>query len=61
MEELDVHSLGPKSNGQKIMASFKIKHGEAVDMQVDSGATCNVIPDSYVPDKVEIEPCRTQL
>ena len=61
LEEVDVHSLGPKSNGQKIMASFKIKHGEAVDMQVDSGATCNVIPDSYVPDKVEIEPCRTQL
>ena len=30
-------------------------------MQVDSGATCNVIPDSYVPDKVEIEPCSTQL
>ena len=38
------------------MASFKIKHGDTVEMQRESGATCNVIPDEHVPDRVEIEP-----
>ena len=50
---LCVNLLG-ENDYDKIMAEFKIKGGESVKMQVDCGATCNVIPQKHLPSHVKL-------
>ena len=42
------------------MATFMIR-GKKISMQVDSGATCNVILRRHVPDNVQINSCTKRL
>eukprot|EP00057_Strongylocentrotus_purpuratus_P006656 XP_011661130.1 PREDICTED: uncharacterized protein K02A2.6-like [Strongylocentrotus purpuratus] len=53
-EVLALNAIGDNSTYKdKVMAAFLIR-GNKISMQVDSGATCNVIPKRHVPDNVEI-------
>ena len=50
-----------KTNSEsKIMAMFSIK-GKKVSMQVDSGATCSVMPKKNLPPNTEMHECKKKL
>ena len=56
---LVVNDLNSDSS-DKILAMFSVK-GQKVPMQVDSGATCNVMPKNKLPPNAKIQECRKKL
>lgn len=55
----DIESLETNSDS-KIIAMFSIK-GKKVSMQIDSGATCNVMPKKNLPLNTEMHECKKKL
>lgn len=59
-EVLVLNTIGDEAYKDKMMARFVMK-GQKCSMQVDSQATCNVIPRRHVPEDVLINSCTKRL
>ena len=59
--EGNVHTIHEDNlPGNKILATMEIA-GESVQMQIDTGASCNVLPQEFVPPGTNIAECDRTL
>lgn len=57
---LSVHSASDHESARKLFATISLGNS-TVKFQLDSGATCNLLPAKYLVDRNELKPTRKWL
>ena len=55
----EINSVTEKKN--HIHAALEIEGNKVINMQIDTGATCNVIPKNCLPQKIKVKPTKKTL